>query len=183
MTLAGWSPWAFRLWYVTGALMGGAPLAQGSVYFHLPRRAADRMTAALVPYLALATLLVVIAPLDPSRVEAHRLTGRVFAWPWVRALSPLVNLYALVFLVGGAARSAWRAARGNAPARFASGNALIAVGALLPGIGGTFSRLGMTEVLYVLECVGLAMIWRGYALCVAEPAAAELPAAASVPAA
>ncbi|CAN5493213.1 hypothetical protein BH09GEM1_BH09GEM1_11250 [soil metagenome] len=31
-TLFGWNDAVFRAWYITGALMGGAPLAQGSVY-------------------------------------------------------------------------------------------------------------------------------------------------------
>ena len=31
-----------------------------------------------------------------------------------------------------------------------------------PGIGGTFTRFGYTEVLYVTELVGLILIWIGY---------------------
>jgi len=44
------------------------------------------------------------------------------------------------------------------------GNVLIAVGALLPGIGGAFTRAGYTEVLYVTELLGLAFIYAGYRL-------------------
>ena len=39
-TLVGWREPVFRAWYITGALLGGAPLAQGSVYLHLDRRTA-----------------------------------------------------------------------------------------------------------------------------------------------
>ena len=42
------------------------------------------------------------------------------------------------------------------------GNTFIAIGALLPGIGGAFTRFGHTEVLYVTEFVGLVMIFIGY---------------------
>jgi hypothetical protein len=42
------------------------------------------------------------------------------------------------------------------------GNVYIAAGALLPGIGGTATRFGHTEVLYVMELVGLTLIWIGY---------------------
>ncbi len=42
------------------------------------------------------------------------------------------------------------------------GNVYIAVGALLPGIGGTFTRFGYTEVLYVTELIGLVCIFIGY---------------------
>ena len=41
----------------------------------------------------------------------------------------------------------------------------IAVGAILPGIGGAYSRMGYTEVLYMGEFVGLLLIWYGYAFC------------------
>jgi len=36
-TLFGWSPGVFRAWYVSGALLGGLPLAQGTVYLLLRR--------------------------------------------------------------------------------------------------------------------------------------------------
>jgi len=39
---------------------------------------------------------------------------------------------------------------------------LIAVGALLPGIGGAFTRFGYTEVLSVTQFIGLALILLGY---------------------
>ena len=48
VTLFGWNPFVFRAWYISGALLGGVPLAQGSVYFHFTRRTANRMTAIVV---------------------------------------------------------------------------------------------------------------------------------------
>ncbi len=166
VTLAGWSPAVFRMWYVTGALLGAVALAQGSVYFHLARRTANRLSWVLVPYLLIAAVLVALVPLDVSRVEPHRLSGQVMAWPWVRLLTPPVNLYAVVFLIGGAVWSALRHRRSGSPSRFVSGNLLIAAGAILPGIGGSFARVGLTEVLYVMEFIGLLLIWRGYHLIV-----------------
>lgn len=164
-SLAGWKESVFRLWYISGALLGGAPLAQGSVYFHLPRRVAHILTIFLIAYIAVASSFIWTAPINYDLVETHRLSGKVFARQWVRYFSPLVNVYAVIFLVGGAAFSAYRYWRNRSNfARFV-GNVLIAVGALLPGIGGSFSRLGYTEVLYVLELVGILLIWRGYTLC------------------
>lgn len=166
VTLLGWSPPVFRLWYISGALLGGAPLAQGAVYFHLDRRVANRMTVALVAYVAIAAALVLVVPLDTALAEPHRLSGAVMGWKWVRLFSPLVNLYAVIFLIGGAVWSALRARRDPAQRDRAVGNSLIAVGAILPGIGGSFTRMGYTEVLYVMECLGIILIWRGYLLCV-----------------
>ncbi len=165
VTLAGWSPAMFRLWYVAGALLGGVSLAQGSVYFHLERRVANRLTVLVVTYLLVASILVAVGPLDLTLVEPHRLSGKVMVWSWVRLFSPPANLYAVIFLIGGAGRSVWQHLRRGSPGRFAVGNTLIAVGAVLPGIGGAYSRMGLTEVLYVLECIGLILIWIGYRLC------------------
>ncbi len=50
----------------------------------------------------------------------------------------------------------------------ALGNTLIAVGAILPGIGGAMSRAGYTQVLYVAEFVGLVLIYFGYKSCISD---------------
>lgn len=161
-TLVGWNEAVFRSWYVSGALLGGAPLAQGTVYLMLPRRIAHRMAAALGVVVAVAATVVMLSPIDASLVEPHRLTGRVMEWRAARLFSPFINLYAATFLIGGAVLSAWRY-RADAAARHRFvGNCFIAVGALLPGIGGTATRFGHTEVLYVMELIGLVLIWIGY---------------------
>ncbi|MEE8491578.1 MAG: hypothetical protein V3S60_08030 [Acidimicrobiia bacterium] len=162
-TLFGWSEFLFRSWYISGALLGGVLLAQGTVYLVFSRRRADRLTVALLSYLLVAAAFVVSTPILAEAVEDDRLSGEVMEWQWVRLFSPLVNTYAFVFLVGGAAWSAWRYwRRADRPRSRVIGNALIAVGALLPGIGGGFTRLGYVEVLYVTELIGLVLIWAGY---------------------
>ena len=83
-------------------------MAQGTVYLLLSKKTAHVLTVLLVSFVAFASVAVVLSPIDYSQVEAHRLTGRVFAWQWVRAFSPFVNIYAVVFLIGGAILSAMR---------------------------------------------------------------------------
>ncbi len=163
-TLTGWHAGIFRLWYITGALLGGAPLAQGTVYLLLRRRTANILTVALVSYVTFAAVCVLLSPLDYSKVEQHRLSGAVLAWTWVRLLSPMANLYAVIFLIGGAIVSAIRYSRQSETRHRFLGNVFIAVGAILPGIGGTATRMGHVEVLYVTELVGLVLIWYGYRL-------------------
>ncbi len=169
-TLFGWHESVFRAWYIAGALLGGAPLAQGSVYLHLPRRIAHRLTIALLAVVLAGSVFVLMTPLDLSLVETYRLSGKVIQWRWVRLISPFVNLYALIFLVGGAILSALRFRRRAETHHRYIGNVLIAVGALLPGIGGAFTRAGYTEVLYVTELLGLAFIYAGYRFNVAPQA-------------
>ena len=171
-TLFGWRPLVFRVWYIAGAFLGGYPLAQGSIYLLMKRRFADRSAAIVVSVVTFASLLVFLAPLDASLAEAHRLSGRVIEWRWVRLISPFINLYAVAFLVGGAAVSARRFhAAAELRHRFL-GNILIAVGGVLPGIGGAMTRAGFVEVLYVTELIGLLLIYSGYRVCVSAPAPA-----------
>jgi hypothetical protein len=165
-TLVGWREPIFRAWYISGALMGGAPLAQGTVYLLLPRRRANQLTVLLLSLIAIAATAAMLSPIDYSRVEVHRLTGRVFMWTWVRLFSPFINLYAVVFLIGGAILSAIRYSRDIATRHRMVANILIASGAILPGIGGTATRMGYVEVLYVTEFIGLLMIWSGYRMSV-----------------
>lgn len=174
-TLLGWDPLVFRLWYVSGALLGGAPLAQGTVYLLLSRRWADRLTAMLLTAVAVAATMVFLSPLDLALVEPYRLSGRVMEWTWVRLFSPFINLYAVFFLIGGALWSAYKYARRREAGGRVLGNLLIAVGAILPGIGGTFTRFGHVEVLYVTELIGLLLLYAGYRANVASPTPAVHP--------
>lgn len=165
-TIAGWNEPTFRAWYISGALLGGAPLAQGTVYLLLSKRTAHILTALLVTYVIIASVAVVLSPIDYTQVEAHRLTGRVLGWQWVRGFSPVVNMYAVVFLIGGAILSALRYSANPATRHRVVANVLIALGAILPGIGGTATRMGYTEILYVTELVGLLLTWLGYRMSV-----------------
>jgi hypothetical protein len=181
VTLFGWHAALFKAWYITGALLGGAPLAQGTVYLLFPRRTANRLTAVLLPCIIVAATAAVLSPLDHALVEPYRLSGAVLGWQWVRLFSPFINTYAFVFLVGGAALSALRYRKRRDTYHRFVGNVLIAVGALLPGIGGTATRFGHVEVLYVTEFVGLALIWLGYRWNIRVPAGAAPPVRAAVP--
>ena len=161
-TLIGWHEPIFRVWYITGALLGGMPLAQGSAFLLHSRKSATRWAIAVCAVVVIASVCVILSPIDASAVEVHRLSGSVLEWHWVRGFSPFVNTYALIFLVGGAILSAVRYSRDAALRDRFIGNVFIAAGGLLPGIGGSFTRFGHVEVLYVTELVGLVMIYVGY---------------------
>ncbi|NIO14973.1 MAG: hypothetical protein GTN86_05990, partial [Xanthomonadales bacterium] len=49
ITLFGNSVALTKAWYIAGALLGGYPLAQGTVYLLLPRKTAHVLTALTVP--------------------------------------------------------------------------------------------------------------------------------------
>jgi hypothetical protein len=179
ITLAGNSVALTKAWYIAGALLGGYPLAQGSLYLSWPRQLAHRLTATSVTFVAVAAALVVLSPVEAGALEPHRPSGAILGWQWVRLLTPIVNLYAVFFLIGGAAVSAWRHYRHQGHWYRAAGNALIALGAILPGVGGAFAKAGVVEALYVGECVGLIVIWLGDRVCAREVVASPLPVPAA----
>ena len=168
-TLFGWNEWVFRAWYISGALCGGALLAQGTVYLMMKRRTANMLTAVLVSAILIASLFVILSPIDYAMVEEQRLSGRVLGWHGVRLVSPFINTYAAIFLIGGAIVSALQFRAQPEKRHKYVGNILIAIGALLPGIGGTFTRFGYVEVLYVTEFIGLLLIFAGYRQNTDEP--------------
>ncbi|HLK17262.1 MAG TPA: hypothetical protein VKT78_20830 [Fimbriimonadaceae bacterium] len=157
-----------KAWYVAGALLGGFPLAQGAAFLHVDRRTASALGWTMTSLIVVMSVLVVLSPVDLSHFQATRPTGAILGWRWIRFVTPVINLYAFLFLVGGAVASAVQYARKRTEPARVGGNVLIAVGGLLPGIGGGMAAAGMVEALYVLELVGLVLIWGGYGLIVAR---------------
>src|SRR3990172_7713469 len=171
VTLLGNSPALNKAWYVAGALLGGYPLAQGSVYLLLSRRTAHLLTALTVPFIVVFSILVAMSPVNAEALELHRPSGDILGWSWIRDFTPIINTYAVFFLFGGAALSAYRFAQRRETHHRAVGNTLIAFGSLLPAFGGSMAKIGHVEWLYIGEFLGLLFIWGGYVACVSRPTA------------
>jgi hypothetical protein len=171
VTLLGNSPALNKAWYIAGALLGGYPLAQGSVYLLLNRRVAHILTFITVPFIILFSILVILSPVNLDALQLHRPGGQVLGWSWIRAFTPIINTYSVFFLFGGAALSAYRYAQHRETHHRAVGNTLIAFGSLLPAVGGGMAKVGQVEWLYVGEFLGLLFIWGGYTFCVSRPSA------------
>ena len=77
----------------------------------------------------------------------------------MRYLIPVINLYTVVFLAGGAVVSAWRFSKSCVGAALSLGNALIAVGAILSEVGRSLAKSGLVEALYLAELIGLSLLW------------------------
>ena len=165
ITLTGNTVFLNKFWYITGALLGGYPLAQGSIYLLQSRRFANIATAISLPFVIMTSVLVAMSPVLPEVMESYRPTGAILGWKWIRMMTPFINTYAVIFLIGGAAVSSRRYFKSGKNLMQARGNALIAFGALMPGIGGSLAKAGYVESLYVLEFLGLILIWIGDRLC------------------
>lgn len=172
ITLAGNTEALNRTWYWAGAILGGYPLATGSVYLLFGnRKTAHILTGITLAYVAIVSVLVFVAPINAADLEAHRPTGRgIYAWDWFPWMTVAINLYALIFLMGGALHSSVKFFMAGDQPKRAIGTALIAFGALLPGIGGAMTKAGHVEYLYIGEFAGLVLIWIGYEFCIRAPA-------------
>jgi hypothetical protein len=160
--LFGWNEINFRYWYIVGALLGGFPLAQGSVYLLMSRKFATVTSWIFVSLIVVASVCVILSPLTLPPDFDGKLSGKIFSWEWVRTFSPFINIYAFYFLVGGAIWSALKYYKQKNQQAAFKGNIFIAIGGLLPGIGGTFTRMGYVEVLFITELIGLLLIYVGY---------------------
>jgi hypothetical protein len=164
-TLLGWHAALFKAWYIAGALLGGAPLALGTVYLLWGKRAGQVGVVLLVTVVSVTSVFVILSPIRLELVDPQLLSSKVLAWQEIRRVSPFINVTAFLALVGGALYSAIRFFGDPVSRHVSIGNIFIAIGALLPGIGGMGSRMGHTELLYIGEFVGVILIWLGYKFC------------------
>ena len=163
----GWNPQIFRLWYLFGAVLVAAWLGQGTVYLLANRKLANVLMVLLALGSLYGLVRVFTTSLDPSlmTVSMHtgsELSGHAITTPGVRILTPFFNLYGTVTLVGGAAWSALVFWRKRILLHRTIGNILIAVGAMLPAFGGTFSRFGLPGALYLGELLGTVLMFIGF---------------------
>jgi MFS family permease len=163
----GWNPWIFRLWYLFGAILVAAWLGQGTVYLLAKRRWAHVLMGILLVASLYAAARVLAAQLDPSLMTesvhtGSELSGHAIVTAGVRTLTPFFNLYGTVTLVGGAFYSAWIFWRKRILLHRTIGNIFIAVGAMLPAFGGTFSRFGIPGALYLSELLGSVLMFIGF---------------------
>jgi hypothetical protein len=179
----GWNPLVFRLWYLCGAILVAAWLGQGTVYLLANRKWANGLMVLLALGSVYGLIRVFSAQLDPSLMTTSvhtgsELSGHAIVTPGVRVLTPFFNLYGTVTLVGGAAWSAWIFWRKRILLHRTIGNILIAVGAIAPAFGGTFSRFGVPGALYLGELLGAVLMFIGF-IRATTPMGSTLPEAAS----
>src|SRR5262249_12390477 len=119
----------------------------------------------LVTTVSLTSVFVILSPIKLELVNQQLFSSNVLAWQEIRRVSPFINVTAFLVLVGGAIHSAIRFFSDPTSRHVSIGNIFIAIGALLPGIGGMGSRMGHTELLYIGEFAGVILIWMGYKSC------------------
>jgi hypothetical protein len=183
-------PFALKVWYLSGAMLTAAWLGQGSIQLLVRRKGVAR---ALTVILALASLLavglLVAAPVNSAAVASYDLNQPISgqykdilerSTPMV-ILTILLNVYGTLGLVGGAIYSAYIFWRKHVLLDRMVGNILIAAGALMPAMAGSFIRAGLVDWLYLSEFLGVVLMYAGFVKATAyRPAESKSAAAASV---
>src|SRR4029079_19369294 len=90
-TLLGWSAPLFKAWYIAGALLGGAPLAVGTIYLLFGRRAGRIAVALLLAAVGVTSIFVILPPVRIDLVDPTILSGKALAWQSIRRVSPFIN--------------------------------------------------------------------------------------------
>jgi hypothetical protein len=122
----------------------------------------------------IALVAVAVSHTDPSLLRADVPARGAIDVP---AILPLVvNLGGSLLLVGGAAWSAWRAARAGAPRNRVTGLALIAAGAFIVAGGHSFAQSrGVYLAQPLSEAIGIVVMFAGYLVIEARREPARAP--------
>jgi hypothetical protein len=181
------NPLVLKVWYLSGAMLTAAWLGQGTVYLLVRKRGLANILMVFLGCASLASLLLLLlAPITPAAANFHtglpasaqykdilvRSGGIVF-------LTILLNIYGTLALVGGAIYSAFLFWRKHVLVQRMLGNILIAAGAMMPAVGGSFVRAGLPDFLYWSEFLGVVIMYGGFMLATAtRPAERAVTAAA-----
>lgn len=157
-----------KLWYLTGAMLTAAWLGMGTVHLLIRKgNTAQVITWILAGISVLAFILVMSAPVTSSAYDVTRPVSEQYKEIFTRngliiLFTILLNIYGTLTLVGGAIYSAFLFWRKKILAHRLYGNILIAAGALSPAVGGTFLRIGLTDLLYLSELIGAIVMFIGF---------------------
>lgn len=157
----GMNETAYRLWYLFGVILVAAYLGMGTLYLLARRRVAHIIMAILLVASLYAAFRVSTVSIDVSTLSS--LSSDAIP-QGVRRLTPFSNIFGTVALVGGAIYSAWVYWRHRLMPHRVVANILIAVGAMLPALGGTLARLGLssTTAHALLILLGIIIIFIGF---------------------
>jgi hypothetical protein len=160
--LRGWTPLLARLYYVSGAtlVVGWLGLGTWLLLTHRPwLRTAGIWTMLLLSGYAIG--LVSLASVDAGLLSSagwHALQKPAM----LTVLTIGLNVVGTLLLVGGALYSAWAFWRKGIMRQRMIGCIQLAAGALLVATGGSLTRFGHQQYLYIAMSVGIVVMFWGY---------------------
>jgi hypothetical protein len=164
------SGWALKIWYLSGAMLTAAWLGQGTIFLLIRKRGVAQTLAIILGLVSIgAFILIMVAPItaaaadfvtsQPVSAQYQQILERSGL---ITLLTILLNIYGTIALVGGAIYSAFLFWRKKVLINRVLGNILIAAGALMPAMAGSFIKAGLVDWLYVSEFLGVLLMYAGF---------------------
>lgn len=160
-SLAHWTPLLARVYYLTGAVLVVGYLALGELYLLMPGRIARVAPGATLLVTALSAAVVLGAPVDRAKLSADGWEA-IARGPGLVALAAAINGLGTLVIVAGLGYSAWKFKQLGIQRNRMIGCLLIVTGTLAVATGGTLTRFGHREYLYIPMAIGAAIIFAGY---------------------
>jgi hypothetical protein len=169
----GWHDWNFRLFYLFGAIVNVPYLAVGTVYLlggERVGRTTHRVVHLLAAFCAGAVLFAPMGALPRTGLPE----GKEVFGPGPRVMAAVGSGVGATVLIVGALWSVWTLLRSRrrpaagaapsiAPGRLAVTNVMIAIGAFVLGLGGTFYTGNAAELAFgVFLVAGIAILFGGF---------------------
>jgi len=159
--LAGWSDATYKGYYLFGGLLNVGWLGLGSLLLLVPPRAGRWAVMVMVLISLISVVAVLASHTNPNLLKAQVPARGAIDVPGVLPL--ITNLGGSLLLVGGAAYSAWKAARAGAPRNRVLGLAILAAGAFIVAGGHSYAQSKSVYVAQPLsEAVGIVAMFAGF---------------------
>jgi hypothetical protein len=159
-SLSGWTDLLVRVFYLAGAVLVVGYLALGQLYLLAAQRIQRFAPGVALLVTAISATIVWEARIDETRLAADGWDA-LERGTALKALAIGINAGGTAIIVGGLIYSAWRFRRLGIQRNRMIGCLLIALGTLTVAMGGTLTRLGRHEYLYIAMSVGVAIIFAG----------------------
>lgn len=167
-----------KLWYLAGAMLSAAWLGQGTIHLLVRRRGvALGLTILLAIVSIVAAVSLYTSPVtaaagayNVTRPASAQYSAILTRTGLTLALTIILNIYGTLALVGGAIYSAFLFWRKRVLINRVIGNVLIALGALMPALGGSFIKAGLADWLYISELLGAVIMYIGFMQATYAPA-------------
>lgn len=159
-TIADWTPFLARAYYVLGATLVVGYLALGELYLLMRRARVDRIAGIIAFLSVLAVALVIRTPITGDITQDG--WEALDRGPGLTMLTVAFNSIGTLVLIGGLLWSVWKLRRLGTMRNRTIGCLLIALGTLSVASGGTLTRLGSHQYLYIAMSLGISLIFAGY---------------------
>lgn len=158
-----WSTWLARTYYASGVALVVTFLAIGQLYLLFPNAMKRFGVGGTLLISALWVSLVINAPIDESRL-ADEGWEAIERGPEMVAISLIINIVGTLVIVAGTGYSVWKFRKSGTNRNRMWGCSLILVGTLAVAAGGSLTRFGHYEYLYIAMAFGIGLIFAGVLL-------------------